>query len=346
MTRLETLIFALIALFLAGITTVNAQDDNRISLKLFGKDVVETYDGCSFALWQDDKVPEKDKYAYVFYAPIHDAAELPGWVKIGTKVHEFARQDVSDAGPDLLAPYQLYKSGDDKSWMIMEIKKQYQDGNDLIVELAELTFVQPKKHPFTSVVKGKYGCPQSAYDAVEQTAEYSSLDGDPISLKLTNEFSEIGAIPKPIRKYIYSNYESCDLEMTAGYSAQYAISDQMSLWMVPCALYASSATSNFFIALNDNPEHFTAVYANHPANLNGFENGDLKEMLNASVVEETGSIIAMEDSSSGCGSYWKYQLRAVEGEAVEAFLAEYRTKQDCDGNQVEPKNLPIVYMAD
>lgn len=336
-----------------------AQDENEkdhtIALKLFGENVIDGYDGCALSFWQDNRDPSSDKFAYVFFAPIHDSSQLPGWVKIGNDIREYERQDTSEGGYDYLAYHQLFKASSD-SWMILEIKEQRREGNDILIDLAELTFVEPDKSPFTSVAKGKMGCPARMYEEVEAEQgatnkssnsapkTYTSLYGDPISLTLEQEFDGHSAVPKQILNYIAQNYASCDLD-NPGYGARFAVSEQMSLWQVQCALYASNSTSNYFLAFNDNPDHFVALYANHPPDLIGFDDGDLKELLNPFVEPNSGHITASEVSNSGCGSFWRYALRAVEGETIEAFLVEYRSKQECDGNYIDPEKMPLIFEA-
>jgi hypothetical protein len=41
---------------------------------------------------------------------------------------------------------------------------------------------------------------------------------------------------------------------------------------------------------------------------------------------------------SGCGSFAKYNLVNSEFK-----LVEYRAKDECDGNSVEPEQYPLIY---
>lgn len=334
-----------------SINVAAADEDHSIPLKLFGENILQGYDGCGFSLWQKNRNPAEDKYAYVLYAPFHDAAQMPGWMKVGDTVYEMYRQDVGDAGGGYVTPYQLFKSEDSKFWAILEVFEQHDGGNEVVIDRAELTVVGFDAFPFVIEVKGRSGCPASYFEESAAPAApqktYNSLYGDPVSLQLVSDYYEMSSVPVQMQRYVAQNYASCDLDNTAAYSAQYAISSAMSLWQVPCAIYARDATANFFTVLNENPEYFAPVYTNNPSHLQGFENGDLKELLNAYIEPTDGSIISWEQSSAGdCGSFWKYQLRAVEGEAVEAFLVEYRRKDSCDGNYIDPEQMPIIYIAD
>ena len=57
-----------------------ADDTNDIDLKLFGENVIQGWDGCRLGLWQRNRNPDEDRYAYVLFAPIPDGEALPAWV--------------------------------------------------------------------------------------------------------------------------------------------------------------------------------------------------------------------------------------------------------------------------
>lgn len=346
-----------------------AKDRNRIPLKLFGNDVTQGHDGCRFALWQKNKDPKRSKFAYVLYAPISGGGMQPAWMKVGKKLHEMYRQDTSEAGPGFISPYQLFKSEDGSSRAIVEIKKQRAVKSGFKIDEAEIVVIQPKRHPFVISVRGEQGCPSIDEDAEDNAADedaasaddrvhekkssagqpdYRTIDGFPVTLTARKEYRKIKAIPVKIRRHIKKHLRSCDLRTSSKYSVRYAISRAMSLWYVPCALYARDFSVNFFVALNNNSQHVVPLYVNYPKKLKGkgFADGDLAELLNGSVDPKSGFIESYEEGVGGdCGSYSKFALRAVEGEAVEAFMVEYRRKKKCDGVIVNPSQMPIVYKA-
>jgi len=328
----------------------------QIAIDSFGQEVIENYAGCQFAFWQGEKQPDLGSQAYVFFAPIHDSIELPAWVKIDEHIVEFSKQnssetknqDNSENAHKQLPAIQTYKAkatDGATQWIILEIKQQSLQGNTFHISDAELTFIQADKLSQTLQVKGHLYCPESAY-ADEQNhqtvqAQYT-IDGEPITLKLLAESTSIEQIPTLMRKHLKQHAQYCDVENTAGYSAQYAISPDMSLWQLPCNLYAYNASAVFYVSLNNNSEHFVGLFFNspHQAAPSQIENA---EILNPTIDEKRGVIISQDQSANGCGFYKEYALRAVEGEAVEAFLIEERRKEQCDGVQIEPKNMPLVY---
>lgn len=341
LTRLCASLFAFIMLTLP----VRAFDDHPVDVKLFGNDVIGDYNGCHFAFWQENKDPAQDKYPYIFYAPIHDAVALPGWVQIGKKVHEMERLDQSsDSGlPD---KYQLYRSLDNKISLIMEIKEQSRNGDFIEIGSAQITLVQPDTFPFKSRnLNGQLGCPPSVYGTVEDgtSAETSALDGDAISLYSTKNHDSFNAVPAPIINYVRNELVDCDLGNVPEYAVSYQISDAMSLWELPCALFARNASSVFFTALNSNPDFFVALTAAAPPGLGKIDRFDI---INPGVDLKTATISSYNVSiGEDCGTYEVHQLRAVEGEAIELQLKEYREKVDCDGVAMPVENFPLVYSS-
>ena len=89
MIRFTTAFAKLAAKAAMGLTTLLltasafAAEDHDVDLKLFGEADVSSSSGCWFSLWQKNRDPAKDKYAYVFYAPISGGVEDTARMKIG-----------------------------------------------------------------------------------------------------------------------------------------------------------------------------------------------------------------------------------------------------------------------
>lgn len=376
-----------IGLVIGGAVAANAED---IDLKLFGKNVIEGYDGCHLGFWQRNRNPDKDEFAYVFFAPFNDGEMLPAWMKVGEKVLELDKVEIGAASRGKLDRFQLYRTADGTLTALLEIRKQRGKGANIAVGEARFTLIQRKKFPFVITVEGRLQCPDgdisaSSADAAatgmddisdpapknkkpraasrrkdkprssarrkpkKKTAEApaatsANLPGDAISLGLGIQFESLDAVPREMRRYIGQNIEACELDTTAGIGARYAISDAMTLWEIPCALFASQGTSVYAAALNDNPEQF--AFLAFPVPPGEPEGGERYDMMSPTVSVKDAIVTSMSLGQDGsCGIYERHQLRAVEGEAVEFVLLEYREKPDCDGFQADPKAFPLVYSA-
>ena len=123
----------------------------------------------------------------------------------------------------------------------------------------------------------------------------------------------------------------------------YAISDAMTLWQLPCALYASNASSVFAAALNGTP-HAILLEVPDPKAPNS--NEPSHDVLNAIVTPGKGLITSSNINAAGnCVSIDHYQLVEADGESVEFKLLESRNKQDCSGPALEPHKFPLTYRA-
>lgn len=311
-----------------------ANNSNDIDLKLFGNSTVEPYDGCRFALWPRDKDPETDKYAYVFFAPIPDAEALPGSIKIGEDLLELSKIDITAADTGELQPFQLYRSHDQNTTLLMEIISQSRTEVGIVVADAWLTFLQPDRFPFQIRVKGLNGCP-----AVDVLTSDPASPGEPIRLGAEVEHKSLDDIPGNVRQAISEQAPECDVDSTPGYSSSYAISGTMSLWMVPCNMYARNNTSVLVTARKDAGADVLQVAAPPGSD------GDLNhELTLAMVLVANGMVTAVDiDPNNNCGSFERHQLVAGEGDAVSLELLEFREKLACDGGTVEPEDYPVVY---
>ena len=327
-----------------GTDAANAGDAHDIPLKLFGENVVGEYDGCRFALWQKNRDPDRDEFAYVFYAPIPDAVALPGWAKIGDTIYELERVDnPSDGGA--LDPIQVYRDSGGQVTIHMEILEQREIRSGISIDDADLTFVMADKFPFVSNVNGLHGCPD-ARSSGGKSGDPSKLEGAPVPLSNARDYETLSPVPKPIIEHIRGAMSlECNLDQVPQYASSYAISDAMTLWEVPCALYAKNAATVFFTTLSDNPDFFAPLLANGPP---GLADNARFDILNAAVLPEEGAITSYsyDGPTSSCGIYEKHVLRAVEGEAIELMLLEYREKTECDGKITEPENFPLIYAPD
>lgn len=330
-------LFGLLAFAVALLPVPAAADDaNEIDLKLFGENVIQGWDGCRFALWQNNRDPSEDRYAYVFFAPIPDGEALPGWVKIGDDVIEISRLDIGSADTGMLEPFRLYRNADAGLTVMMEILGQTRTDAGTEISDGRLTFLRNDKFPFAIRVKGLNGCPGAEPEDLGMAAASSSLRlGSPVG------YDSLSSVPAPVMRVIAADAPECEPETTAGFSSAYAISDEMTLWEVPCNLYASSGSSVFAVTWTYHPDHATVLTFPVPPGMNI---ADYAGLMNATVDPARGSVTSHSlDSGGDCGSFEKFQLVDAEGETVEFILREFREKTVCDGVQSDPASFPLVY---
>ena len=263
--RHKFLFLVMLAWGLAGTAAaVAAADGNKLDMRLIPKGAVKTSDGCSFALWQQDRDPQKDKYAYAFYVGFHDAHPLPALIKVGKNVVEVEKIDPGIDTSTVTDKVQLFRSADKKITVVLELIEVKTEGYKTNVEKARLTFIQREKLPFVMTAKGGFACEEQR-TAVNDTPPAPekpkppatqlppNLDPNGIKLGPGKPFAAMKQVPAHIAKLVADTGEACDVASTPGAGMSFAISDAMTLWQLPCALYASNASSVFAVALNGTP---------------------------------------------------------------------------------------------
>ena len=87
----RTLLAACLAIVL--LPSMQAAAQTEIDLKLFDSADVDRSKGCTVALWQADRSPQRDRFAYIFVEPLanRNAARQPARVRIGTQAVAFQR---------------------------------------------------------------------------------------------------------------------------------------------------------------------------------------------------------------------------------------------------------------
>lgn len=332
--------FTLIAALTAGLFPgpLHAEDAHDIDLRLFGENVIQDWKGCRTGLWQANRDPAEDRFAYVFYAPIPDGEELPAWVKLGDDVREISRMDIGSADTGMLEPFRLYRSGDGKLTVMMEILAQQRSGDGIDITSGRLTFLMDDKFPFAVRVKGFQGCPGTETEPAQpgDLRVHSGLSlGDPVDI------DSLDQVPAPVMRAIAAEAPECEPENTAGFSSAYAINDEMMLWQVPCVLYARNASSVFAVTWTYSPDHASVLL--FPA-APGSDPAEHPDLLNAAVDPATATVTSVSlDSRGDCGVYEKFELRDAEGETVEFVLREVREKETCDGIETDPASYPLVF---
>ncbi|WP_346912919.1 hypothetical protein [uncultured Roseibium sp.] len=141
----------------APVTPAHAQEDGTdIDLKLFGtKDLPSNSTGCHFALWQANRDPATDKYAYLFYLPFsEDGAPLKARMKIGDEfieLYEIAQSQEDTVGG--LPRHFAYRSDKPRYRVLIELLKVGDAGSMAPVTEADIYVVRSKKFPFLAGAK-------------------------------------------------------------------------------------------------------------------------------------------------------------------------------------------------
>lgn len=337
-----------------------AADKDKINLRLFGKSVLDGYQGCSFALWQRNRNPQKDKFAYVFYVRFHDSQPMAALVKIGKTILALDKVEIGIKDSGLSDKFQLYRDQKKTTTLLIEIIQETRVGDNTNVSKARLTFIQPNKYPFSMTVKGGFRCQTSGDDSGASSEEQPkpvkklakkagkraylppNLDSNAVRLGRKENFNQLSEVPRHVQRVVRDNGEACNLDNVPGAGSKYAISDAMTLWVMPCDLFASNSSVMLVTALNGTKHAIGLEIPKRP----GRSGEPGYDMLWPVFHPRSGVVVVSAMGRQGdCGTVEYYQLIVAEGESVELKLLEVREKSDCNGVKVRPENLPLVYRA-
>lgn len=147
---------------------LSAEPKTDIELKLFDRAEIDRSKGCSVALWQDDRDPIKDKYAYVFAETLSgkDQVRQPARIKIGKDVMSLNRVATGGKAAGYgLYEYQLYRMPTEQDFVVVNLKFADKQSESVDVVSGVMILVVKGKPVFRATVKGSAGCATPAAPA-------------------------------------------------------------------------------------------------------------------------------------------------------------------------------------
>lgn len=162
----------LVALITAGFLALGSPSSAQtnvspvaIDLELFGKSEVDRSAGCSVALWQDDRNPQTDKYAYLFIETLtgKNHAREPARINIGGAAVNMTRVATGGkAGGYGLFEYQLYQLPAANEFVVLHLSLAEEKGQSVDIVSGAMSVIMKGKPVFRALVKGNAGCVTAA----------------------------------------------------------------------------------------------------------------------------------------------------------------------------------------
>lgn len=134
---------------------------NEIDLKLFDKAEVDRTKGCSLALWQANRDPEADRFAFIFTEQFRGAAHQreAARIKVGNAIIPLQRVATGGKSEGYgVTPYQLYKMPDEQGYVVLDLKLEPEMGEAVEISSGKLMVTMFGKLAFRASVKGGVGC--------------------------------------------------------------------------------------------------------------------------------------------------------------------------------------------
>ncbi len=304
-----------------------------VDLNLYEKSQVDRSQGCSIVLWQDDRDPETDKFAYVFYEKLvgEDNKHEPAHMKIGGKDVVLTRIATGGKtnGYDLYE-YQLYKLPGDNDYVVQTLKLDDLMGETIEITGGKLIIAMDGFPIFRASVKGNAGCntPAVAGDSAAPSAGmFEAYDMTPEQ------------VDKEVLTAAQEQFDCKPDTMKTGVKG-FQMSEESAIWQIPCDTFGKQ-TSNLFalVYLTDPKENLSFVKIEGPKG-RARSVGESQLMSPAwDMKTRTVTGISFGSEAGDCGVLESYTVNASGG----FDLVEYREKKACDGNAVKPTAFPLVF---
>lgn len=318
-------------------------DDTKLDLKLFDKAEVDRSKGCTVALWQSNRDPDKDRYAFIFSealtGPNH--ARQPARIKVGEKILPMTRVAVGGkVGGYGLYPYQLYRIGSDDGFAVLDLTLGEIEGEAVEIESGTLTVSMAGKQQARVTVKGGAGCmtaPVAAPPPAARPAAAAAASG------LDGIFSRYTVRPAQIPRTLPATLKSrfgCDPEMLKSGVTGFQMSEESAIWELPCQRFNIQANAVYALVYLPEPSQ-NLSFLSFKAPPGKKRTSAPAELMSPEwdVKSRTVTGIALGRSEGDCGVYERHRVGA-DGEFV---LVEYREKVACDGKATKPEQFPLVY---
>jgi len=165
-----------------------------IDLRLFQSSEIIGNQGCSVRLWQSDRDPAKDKFAYLFDESLlgQNHVRHSTRIKIGGDVKSLRR--VATGGKTTgfgVFEYQLYQLPEPNEFVVLELQLAEKKIGAVDIGAGKLTVVLDGKPIFRVAVKGKAGC--MTPDTVPPLAKDSPASGISRSASSTGQRTAVAA---------------------------------------------------------------------------------------------------------------------------------------------------------
>ncbi len=313
-----------------------AQSAPDVDLNLYEKSEVDRSQGCSIVLWQDDRDPETDKYAYIFTEKLigEDNKHEPAHMKIGGKDVTLSRIATGGKtnGYDLYE-YQLYKLPGENDYVVQTLQLDDLMGETIEITAGKLIIVMDGFPIFRASVKGNAGCntPAAADDGAAAPA--------------ADMFEAYDLTPEQVDKEVLAAAQKqfdCKPETMKTGVKGFQMSEESAIWQIPCDTFGKQ-TANLFalVYLTDPKENLTFVEIEgpkgHPRTVG--ESQLMSPTWDVKTRTVTGVSFGSEEGD--CGVLESYKVNESGG----FDLVEYRQKKACDGKVVKPAEFTKVFPA-
>jgi hypothetical protein len=318
-----------------------------IDVKLFERSEVDQSKGCSVALWQDDRDPETDKFAYLFTETLSgkNHARQPARIKIGDRTVALTRvaKGGRTTGYDLYE-YQLYTLPAANEFVVLHLKLADEMGEAVEVESGTMTIVMKGKPLFRAGVKGGAGCmtPAAPETAAKPAATAKPAAAVEVGPGMFYQYPvRPQQVPAKITQAAAKQFGCETVAVRKGVTA-FQLSEESAIWQIPCGENAGKVSAVYaLVYLPDPAKDYTFLKLPMPKGINRALGDNTLMDPKWDIKTRTVTGIHTEGNGADCGQYERYQVTEEGG----FKLLEFRSKDMCDGKKMNPRDFPLRFKA-
>jgi hypothetical protein len=324
-----------------------------IDLKLFEKSEVDRSKGCSVVLWQANRDPEKDKFAYLFTEVLagKNHTRQAAKIKIGETIVPLTR--VATGGKTTgynLFEYQLYKMSAADEFVVLQLKLAPEEGESVDVEDGSMSIIMKGKPVFRATVKGNAGCntpaaPDTKAPPKKRAEAPIKTNNETAGTEFAGMFERYAvraqSVPRKMTQEAAKKF-GCEAATMRGAVIGFQMSEESAIWQIPCGDYGDKKSAVFALVYLTDP---AAQYEFLPFKFPKGENRGLGDhaMMAPTWDMKTRTVRSVNTEGNGkdCGTIERHQVTAEGG----FKLVELRSRMMCDGKSVGAENFPVVFKA-
>ena len=326
----------------------------ELELKLFekGEKDIDRSKGCTVAIWQANRDPEKDRYAVLFMEQLrgNNHVREPARIRIGSNVVPLTRIATGgkSSGYDL-HEHQLYRMQGGDGYVVLDLKLGEIEGEAVEIESGKMMVSMLGKEAFRASVKGGAGCMTAPLPGPNVPAVTAKAPPPPPAAPpqpkadmpaMFERYTVKPSLFSPgFRKEVQQKFK-CNPEVMKSGVVGYSLSEESAIWEIPCDRFAYQGSSVFALVYVAAPEK-EHTFLKTPGASGHKRPTDPGVLMSPTVDIKTRTVTAVTLSRGigDCGTLEKFRVTA----AGEFALVEVREKLKCDGAPTQPEQFPLIY---
>lgn len=326
-----------VVLFFVAAPALAGEGTHKLDIRLMTETDTKSAGQCGLRLWQKNRDPATDKYAYAFAMPVTADTDTnragSGLVQIGGTIETVDRIASGGKTYGPVHQHQVFRKPGTDLTIVVDLLEFAAEGDGLEIFDGRVTIYDIKRLPFAVRVAGGYYCAATAKS--ESTARTGS------GLVRVKDIKAWNDVPPAVLSEA-RGLKDCDHDgLGTVWGALFKISETRQIWEIPCFLGAYQGAMIYVYEQTDQPAVWLMPFK-APNNRADDQSWLMEPRFNV----ETGIVTSLElgRAAADCGKYQRHRLVAHGDGDNHAFeLIEFREKPDCDEVFIPVEEFPLIY---